>query len=126
LKLLLDTHVLLWWLDDNPKLGQAARRAIAGADTVFVSMASLWEVSVKHRIGKLCVCADEIMERLPVEEFDLLAIDVAHLRVVESFRDAPHNDPFDHLIAAQAIVEKARLVSSDRVMKDYGLPVIAA
>jgi PIN domain nuclease of toxin-antitoxin system len=124
LKLLLDTHVLLWWLDDDPRLRRAARDSIARAETALVSIASLWEVSIKHRVGKLRASAQDVAAQLPRDDFQLIPVSVAHLGMVETFRDAVHGDPFDHLIAAQAIIENAQLVTADRVMQAYGVSVI--
>jgi PIN domain nuclease of toxin-antitoxin system len=125
LKLLLDTQVVLWWLDDDLRLGQRARALISETDAVLVSMATLWEVSVKHRIGKLAVRARDIYSRLNADDFELLPIAPEHFDLVETFRDAPHGDPFDHLIVAQAMVAKASLMTSDAQLRHYDVRCIA-
>ena len=125
MKILLDTHALLWWLDDDPRLGRRARGVIAdGTNDILVSMASLWEVAIKHRIGKLRANVKDIAARLPIDDFVLLPIKYDHLQIVESYRDAVHNDPFDHLILAQAAFEGARLMTNDALMQHYGVATL--
>ena len=125
MKLLLDTHVVLWWLDDDPCLGRRARNIIADdSNETFVSIATLWEVAVKHRIGKLKVCAADVFERMSVDNFQLMAIAVEHVKTVETFSPSVHNDPFDHLLLAQAKIERARLMTNDDQMRHYGVPCI--
>lgn len=122
MKLLLDTHVLLWWFDDDARLGRRARGLIADASTdVVVSMASLWEIAIKHRIGKLPASVRSVQPLLDAERFTLLPIEIAHVQVVEAFGETAHSDPFDHLILAQAKVENAVLMTNDDVMRRYGV-----
>jgi PIN domain nuclease of toxin-antitoxin system len=125
LTLLLDTQVILWWLDDDLRLGRRARALIAETDTVFVSIASLWEVAIKHRIGKLAVRARDIHDRLGLDDFELLPIATEHFDLVESFRDAVHGDPFDHLIIAQAMAAKSPIMTSDDKFKHYDVRCVS-
>ena len=114
MKLLLDTHALLWWLADDDRLGLWARSLIRDpANDVLVSVASLWEAVVKARVGKLTANVGEIAEAVEREGFALLGLNVAHLRILS---DLPthHRDPFDHLLIAQAISEDAAFLSEDR------------
>jgi len=122
LRLLLDTHVLLWWQTDDRRLGREARRAIATADLVWVSAVSGWEAAIKVSRGRLRL--DEKFRILvAVDEFTELPVSLAHTELVRQL--PPHHaDPFDRLLVAQAIVENATLVTHDRAIEPYGTPVI--
>lgn len=126
MKLLLDTHALLWWLADDARLGQRARERIADSDTiVLVSAVSLWEIVVKVRVGKLVADIGEIVAAVGRQDFTLLPIDRAHLEALAGLPRLPdHRDPFDHLLVAQAISEGATFVSEDRSVARYAVAVI--
>jgi PIN domain nuclease of toxin-antitoxin system len=125
-RLLLDTHILLWWLDDNARLGRKARNLIADPNSdVLVSQVSLWETAIKHRIGKLHVGPEDILPRLSEFGFTLLTISNAHLMAIARLENH-HSDPFDHLLLAQALVEKAAVVTADRKLPLYGIPCVPA
>lgn len=105
MRLLLDTHALLWWLNDDAKLGNHARGLIGDSENdVLVSVVSLWEITVKLRIGKLDADLEEILAILPAQGFDRLDISDAHLIALAAL-PLHHRDPFDHLLMAQAVVE---------------------
>ncbi|WP_082766484.1 type II toxin-antitoxin system VapC family toxin [Paramesorhizobium deserti] len=124
MRLLLDTHALLWWLNDDEKLGRHARGLIGDAENdVLVSAVSLWEITVKLRIGKLEADIDEILAILPDQGFDRLDITDAHLVTLATL-PLHHRDPFDHLLMAQAVVEGAHFVSQDRNVGLYGVPFV--
>lgn len=126
MRLLLDTHVLLWWLDDDPRLGRRARNLIADPDTdVLVSQVSLWETAIKQRIGKMKVGPAEILPRLPEFGFALLEIRNDHLLALTGL-GKHHGDSFDHLLLAQALVEDAAVMTSDRKLPLYGIRCIPA
>lgn len=119
MRLLLDTHVLLWSLADDPRLGASARGLIADpANDVLVSVASLWEIVIKTRIGKLEADFGEIDRALDTQGFARLAIETAHLAALAGLEPL-HRDPFDHLLIAQAEVEAATLVTEDRDIARY-------
>ena len=123
MNLLLDTHVLLWWLDDNPALSQAARAAIReGENLVFVSAASIWEIRIKEAIGKLEIPSD-FREVLLEQPFLPLDVTVEHAHAVAGL-PSHHRDPFDRMLIAQAGVERLTVVTHDARFRDYGLPVI--
>ncbi|MBW8785366.1 MAG: type II toxin-antitoxin system VapC family toxin [Novosphingobium sp.] len=126
MKLLLDTHVLLWWLRDDPRLSGRARSVIAAPNVaVLVSIGSLWELSIKCRIGKIEESGARVLRETIGENFAVLDVTAAHLAALEGFpRVAPHNDPFDHLILAQAQAEMAIVMTGDRIMTRYGVPCI--
>jgi PIN domain nuclease of toxin-antitoxin system len=126
MRLLLDTHVLLWWIKDDPKLRTRARAIIADRQNeVFVSVASFWELSVKYRkfgsgdsgTGIWAAALAAGFEPLPVLQNHFAALQ--RLALV-----ANHGDPFDHLILAQADAERAAVITHDRNMAAYGVPCI--
>ena len=123
--LLLDTHALLWWLDDSPELSPAARDAIAAADVpVFVSAVSIWEVVIKESLGKLIV-PPEFRETVEREPFHHLPVSADHAWAVEQLPPL-HRDPFDRMLVAQCAVEGLTLVSRDATLTRYGIQVLGA
>jgi PIN domain nuclease of toxin-antitoxin system len=118
-KLLLDTHALLWWLSDDPKLGAAARELIADpANDILVSAVSLWEILVKVRVGKLVASIEDILTEMQAQGFVLLQIAPAHLVALAGL-PMHHRDPFDHLLIAQAMAEGATFLSEDASTPRY-------
>jgi PIN domain nuclease of toxin-antitoxin system len=123
-RLLLDTHALLWWLSDDAQLGQYVRDLIADpANDVLVSVVSLWEIQVKARVGKLTADIAGILKEIEAQAFELLPINPAHLVRLATL-PMHHKDPFDHLLIAQALVEAAIFVSEDRHIPDYAVQVV--
>lgn len=127
MKLLLDTHTLIWWFGGSPLLSKKALQAVSDEDnTVFVSAVSAWEISIKERAGKLAVSRD-LLEDFDVtiasQNFEALAVSTKH-----AFQGgrllARHKDPFDRLLAAQALVEGLTLVSGDQKMPEFGVPLL--
>lgn len=107
MKVLLDTHALLWWLSDSDRLGESAREIIADpAHDILVSIVSLWEIAIKIRIGKLDADMNDILAAIPAEGFSLLQIQPKHLHILMSL-PLHHRDLFDHLLIAQAQAERA-------------------
>ena len=126
MKLLLDTHVLIWWQRDDPRLGQRVRALLADpANQPWVSAASFWEIAIKHRTGKLDVAARDAWSEAADDGFAILALAPEHMAAVAALPLVDgHNDPFDHLLLAQAASEDMRLVTADRHMTAYGVPCI--
>jgi PIN domain nuclease of toxin-antitoxin system len=123
-RLLLDTHALLWWVSDDARLGQFARALIADpANDVLVSFVSLWEIQVKVRAGKLLAELADILREIEAQAFTLLPIVQSHLLHLGKL-PVHHRDPFDHLLIAQAIVEGATFVSEDRHVPNYGVTFV--
>ena len=121
MRLLLDTHVLLWALANAPELGSRVRDLILDpANTVFVSIASLWEITVKRRVGKLDVEIDRVLHALPPAGIAVLAVEPRHLFVLETL-PIHHRDPFDHLLIAQALADDLTFVTEDRRAPLYGV-----
>jgi PIN domain nuclease of toxin-antitoxin system len=127
LRTLLDTHVLFWWLTDDPQLSAEARRTIeTEAEGVHVSVATAWEIAIKVGAGKWPEAADLInnLEReVAAEGFRFLPIEVAHARAAGLSRFA-HRDPFDRMLVAQATIEGLTLVTSDRTLAGLGVPCL--
>lgn len=123
--LLLDTHVLLWWLDDPKRLSKDARKAIRdGTNVVYISAAVVWEIVLKKALGKLDV-PDDLEEALDANRFLSLPITLPHALAVQTLPDH-HRDPFDRLLIAQALHEGFRLVSRDADIAKYPVPLITA
>jgi len=120
-RLLLDTHGLLWWLADDRKLTKNARAIIANPDNdVFVSSASLWEIAIKAALGRLEVELDDLEGAIARNGFRSLPIGFRHALTAGRL-PALHRDPFDRMLVARASVEELRVVSHDRVFERYGL-----
>ena len=122
LRLLLDTHALIWWLVGDDALSRRAREAIADEDNaVAISAASAMEVATKFRIGKLpdaALLAQEFEAVIAEQGFDELAISVHHARLAGEM-NIPHKDPFDRLLIAQATVEGITLLTNDEAVAAY-------
>ncbi|MBI5660282.1 MAG: type II toxin-antitoxin system VapC family toxin [Nitrosomonadales bacterium] len=124
MRVLLDTHVFLWWVWDAPKLSAKARKRITGADSeCLLSLASIWEMSIKVSLGKLKV--DRPLERFIPEQLSANGFKPLEIsfRSVVSVNTLPfhHKDPFDRLLVAQALEEKIPIVSADPVFTRYGV-----
>ncbi|OQX08611.1 MAG: twitching motility protein PilT [Desulfobulbaceae bacterium A2] len=126
-RLLLDTHVFLWWVNDDPKLTAVARLAIADANNAcYLSLASCWEMAIKSSLGRLQLAkpvARFVTEQLATNGFTLLNIDLRHATKVEKL-PFHHRDPFDRLLISQAITEKLTLVSADSIFSGYGVNLL--
>lgn len=124
MRLLLDTHAFLWWLAGNRRLSRAARRAVENtSNDVVVSAASAWEITTKHRVGKLPeaeAVALDVSGSIAGQGFDELAITVADAERAGRLPGA-HRDPFDRVLIAQALAHDLTVVSIDRVFDGYGV-----
>lgn len=124
MRLLLDTHALLWWLADR-ELGVDARAAIEDPlNEVFVSAATAWEISIKRALGKLRV-PDDLTTQLEANDFTPLAISIDHAFAAGSL-PKHHDDPFDRMLIAQATLEKLTLVTRDQHFAAYDVRLLAA
>jgi PIN domain nuclease of toxin-antitoxin system len=117
-KLLLDTHILLWVLLGTRELSSKARTFIEGAEEVHVSSVSLWEAAIKVSTGKLKVDLDRLDERLADNGFVQLPITWTHVRQLRHI-PALHRDPFDRMLIAQAISEPLHLLTHDAALAAY-------
>ncbi len=124
MRLLLDTHALLWWLDGDRRLPPKVRRLIADeTNTVFVSAASAWEIATKFRRGRLPGAADvasDVAGCLADQGFSALDITVRHAQRAGSLSVA-HQDPFDRMLIAQSQMDDLPLVSNEDVFEEYGV-----
>ena len=124
MNLLLDTHVLLWFLNDDPQLISAARLLIEEpANRKFVSVATCWEIAIKVGLKKLDLgepATTFLPRELATSHFHLLGIELVHVTFVEAL-PTHHKDPFDRLLAAQALVEGIPLISADAIFDEYGV-----
>lgn len=120
---LLDTQAVIWSLDDDPRLSQAAKDAIENTqNTVSITIVSLWEIAIKRSIGKLKLTASlkDIQNLVSSKVVNILPLTVAHLETLEDLAyQEKHRDPFDRLIISQAITENLTVISSDTHFKDY-------
>jgi len=124
-RLLLDTHVFLWWVFADPKLSHQARKAVADDEQndIFVSAASAWEITTKFRIGKLAnakAVAHDIIATVESEGFGELPISLRHAQRAGDL-GGRHRDPFDRMLVAQALMENLTLVSNERAFDAYGV-----
>jgi len=122
-RLLLDTHVLIWW-DKGARLGQSAQRAIRDADQVYVSAVSGWEIAIKMSLGKL-VAKRTVADAMADSGFEELPVRLRHAEMLASL--APHHrDPFDRMLIAQAKSEGLTVVTRDPAFQRYGVPFLRA
>ena len=125
-RLLLDTHLVLWWLSDDPRLPRPVLEMVQAPEVeVFVSQASLWEMAIKVSIGRLQVDLVSLERQVPLQGFQWLPISNAHLLAVRDLEcDSDHRDPFDRLLVCQSRVEPMLLLTGDSLLKRYGSTVI--
>lgn len=123
MRLLLDTHVFLWILEDSKQLKAPARALITAADAVYVSAASTWEIAIKTALGKLHADPQEVMEAIGASGFQELPVRAVHTAGVARLPNH-HADPFDRLLVAQAVHEPLHLVTADRILEPYSELVI--
>src|SRR5438874_1042754 len=122
MRVLLDTHAFLWWLDGDRRLSTRARRTVGNEDnTVLISAASAWEIATKFRIGKLPGAAEVAMDIsgcIISQNFEMFDITVLHAQRAGGL-PGPHRDPFDRMLAAQAQIENLPIITNDLVFDDY-------
>lgn len=125
MRVLLDTHAVLWWLNDDTTLSQRTREIIAdGTNLVFLSAAVVWEIAIKRTLNKL-TSPDRIYEVLDTQPFEPLDITTEHAREVGNL-PMHHRDPFDRMLIAQARIEDLILVTRDQHLAKYEVSIIPA
>lgn len=123
--LLLDTHILLWWLAASPRLSRGLMKLIsAGGEMIVVSPVVAWEIEIKRAAGKLD-CPDNIDEQIAANGFTVLPVSLRHA-VVAGRLPLHHKDPFDRLLIAQAQVEELTVMTADMRFAAYGVDLIPA
>lgn len=121
MRLLLDTHLMLWWQTGDSRLSGEARSAVDAADAVFFSRASLWEIAIKVSLGRLEVDTKSFSQRVTDYGFEWLEIGNEHLIALAALPvDADHRDPFDRLLVTQSRVEPLLLLTADAKLARYG------
>jgi PIN domain nuclease of toxin-antitoxin system len=119
MRLLLDTHVFIWSVMDSRQLKAATRGLLASAEVVYVSAASIWEIAIKTRLGKMTGEAEAFAAAIDASGFQELAVTAKHAAAVAKL-PLHHSDPFDRLLLAQAFLEPLRLVTADKALVVYG------
>lgn len=124
MRLLIDTHVLLWWLADDDRLPAGVREMVSTAPDVRLSAASVWEIGIKRKIGRLEV-PEDYLDAVDAGEIDLLPITAQHAEIAGAL-PRHHDDPFDRMLVAQAKSDDLTLLTADRRLTDYDVPVLLA
>ncbi len=129
MRVLLDTHVFLWWIKDDPRLGSRARSIISDVDNqLLLSAASGWEIAIKSKLGKLEITGDIIAftyEQMQINAISELPVQMNHTLHVAMLADL-HRDPFDRLLVAQSQLERIPILTGDTQIKAYSVEVIKA
>ncbi|WP_186649974.1 type II toxin-antitoxin system VapC family toxin [Fluviispira vulneris] len=118
MKILLDTHIIIWILEDSEKLSKKARKILDNADEVFISSVSVWEMMIKMNLGKLDIEIDDIKSIFKKTNFIELPLKFDHILSLNGLPDI-HRDPFDRILVAQALSEPLRLITADPLVKKY-------
>lgn len=125
MNILLDTHVLIWALENNPTLSKTAVDCIVdGSNMVFVSAASVWEINIKMTMGKL-EAPDNLLEEIRLHRFTPLPMTLEHAQLAGRLPDI-HKDPFDRMLVAQAMIEKLTLATRDKLIGKYKIKTVRA
>jgi PIN domain nuclease of toxin-antitoxin system len=125
MNILLDTHVLIWALENNSTLTDSAVNSIVdGGNMVFVSSASVWEISIKQKLGKL-EAPDNLLEEISLHRFTPLHINVDHAQLAGNL-PLLHKDPFDRMLIAQSMIEKLVLLTRDESIAKYDINILKA
>lgn len=118
MRLLLDTHVFLWYIKADRRITAKSRPMIQNAQEVYVSSASIWEATIKARLGKLDVNIDDLVKAIPASGFLELPITAEHAAATNQLSDL-YRDPFDRILLAQAITEPLTFLTADKLLKAY-------
>jgi len=124
MKIIIDTHILLWWVTNDRRLPRKASRLIENVgNNIAVSAASIWEIAIKQSLGRIKIDLKELEEVITTNNFDPLPVKHHHAVTVSEL--PPHNnDPFDRMLVAQCLAETAYLVTHDEHLKKYGKVVM--
>lgn len=126
MKLLIDTHILIWFLEGSKLLSKSRRQIIIDPNNdIFVSIASLWEMAIKISLGKLTIAKPlaDVIKQISIENIEILAISPEHIQQV-SVLPFHHRDPFDRMIIAQAQIENLSVITNDSNFGSYGIKIV--
>lgn len=127
MKVLCDTQIILWLMLGDPRLKASTEAMLAARENVvYFSSVSLFEIALKVRVGKFDTSVEAVHDNCLRAGMTLLKIETAHLAALSRLRDVLHKDPFDHLLIAQSIAEKASLLTADRIVQRYPIDIIKA
>ena len=133
MKVLLDTHIILWALDNNPKLSEKARQIISDSENqIYYSTASIWEIAIKHmaRPDKICIDSQNLSDKCKASGFEMLPIYDRHVYKLETLTREksapPHNDPFDRILISQAKADGMKFITHDALIPQYNEDCIMA
>lgn len=127
MRLLCDTQIIIWLMNGDGRIRPQVDAMLADrANDILFSAVSLWEVAIKLRVGKIRTEVAALHDNCVAAGMTLLDIEVRHLVALSRLTDAAHNDPFDHLLIAQAVAEGASLLTSDRKVQRYPVDIIKA
>jgi PIN domain nuclease of toxin-antitoxin system len=119
MKLLLDTHVLIWWFSEPSRLKSQVLSLLQQAENmVFISAATIWEIAIKKKLGRLDIETDELLSAIQASNFTELPITIAH-SLYAGLLPLHHDDPFDRMLIAQAVLEDLLLITHDQKLKNY-------
>lgn len=126
MRTIIDTHILIWFLEGNPTLSKSRRQLIAAAQNeIFVSIASLWEIAIKISIGKLAMAKpiSDVIKQITTQNIEILPISTDHILKVSSL-PFHHRDPFDRIIIAQSQVENLPIITDDADFANYNVKIL--
>ncbi len=124
MKLLIDTHIFLWWMQDSKQLPSTARELISdSSNIIFLSIASLWEIVIKKKIGKLSIDFDALMKMIKQSDISTLNITPRHVLALNEVKTF-HKDPCDHMLVAQAHSDRLTILTHDQQFKMYDADMI--
>jgi PIN domain nuclease of toxin-antitoxin system len=126
MRLIIDTHILIWFLEGNQLLSKTRRQIISKSENdIFVSIASLWEIAIKISLGKLTISQPfaDVIKQLAAEDIEILSILPEHALQVSTL-PFYHRDPFDRIIIAQAQIEKLAIITADTEFAKYGVKIL--
>jgi len=121
MRLLVDTHAFLWFIDDDPRLSRHARQVMTERNELLLSIASLWEIAIKISLGRLAIplpCDEFMKQQLRMNRISTLPIEIAHLTLVAEL-PFHHRDPFDRLLISQGLKEQLTILSKDTAFDAY-------
>ena len=118
MRLLLDTHIFIWYIQGNPRLSKMVQSKIAQAVEVYVSSASIWEIAIKVSLKKLNIKIERIVEAIAESDFLELPVSMHHASFISQLPHI-HSDPFDRLLIAQAMTEPLTFLTADSNLKEY-------